>query len=109
LLRLDEYLHGSLEKDNGLVSIEWFGPGGEAMDEHAWSGSSALCFVISENRGGATISRVAVILNGSDSGEDFILPGDRQWRLEFASTDGVGLESGTVSLAARSVALAAVG
>jgi glycogen operon protein len=106
LLRLDEYLHGSLEKDDGLVSIEWFAPGGEAMDELAWSGSSALCFVITENRAGAVVARVAVLLNGSDSAQSFVLPESDGWRLEFTSADGAGLESGTVSLPALSAALA---
>jgi glycogen operon protein len=109
LLRLDEYLHGSLEKDDGLVRIEWFAPGGEAMDEHAWSGSSALCFVLSESCNGTIVSRAAVMLNGSDSAQSFVLPGDEGWRLEFASTDGVGLESQAVSLPPMSVAFAVAG
>ena len=109
LLRLDEYLHGWLERDDGLVSIEWFAPGGEAMDEHAWSGSSALCFVISESREGAILSRVAVMLNGSDSEQSFVLPESESWRLEFSSGSGVGVDSGTLTLPSMSVALAVVG
>jgi glycogen operon protein len=107
LLRLGEYLHGSLDTGDGLINIEWFGPGGVAMDEHAWSGNGALCFVISESRrDNGLASSVAVLVNGSDKGEDFVLPGDRQWQLEFCSAVEASAASPVISVPALSVALA---
>ena len=106
LLRLGDYLHGSLETDQGLIHIDWFAPGGEMMNEHSWSGNGSLCFVIAETQDTATVSRVAVMINGADNGCEFLLPGDGAWRLDFCSGAEASLDGRSVSLPALSVALA---
>jgi len=110
LLRLGEYLHGTLDTGEELIRIEWFAPGGQAMDEYAWAGSKALSFVISRTRHDSeSCSRAAVFINGSGNSQEFQLPGGQPWQLEFCSSEHAGLAARSVSVPAQSIALATAG
>ena len=106
LLRLGEYLHGCLESAGGIIEIHWFSATGEEMSEHAWSDSSEICVVLSEQRSNGTRQDVAIMVNGSGSDCEFRLPESIDWRLAFDSSDTAGIDGHTVSMPARSIALA---
>ena len=101
LLRLGQYLHGSLETDSGVLEISWLTPDGKPKADEAWENSRALCLLISKS-GTSETSSVAILINGSDTAREFSLPSLGKWRLAFSTSTS---EKPATTLDALSVAL----
>ena len=86
LVRLREYLHGSLETDGGLMEISWLTPDGELKTDEAWENGRAFCMLISESGAGGKMS-AAILINGTDTACEFSLPSLGEWRLAFSTSD----------------------
>ena len=88
LLRLQEYVHGRLDTNHGVVEIEWLKPDGRAMSDHDWSSARAFCVVLYETKSAEGLSAAAILINGSDTASVFDLPalrGAGDWHMAFSS------------------------
>jgi len=85
LLRLEEYVPGSLETENGHLEIEWLGSDGEPMTGDGWACARAFCKLIS-GFGTETRSSVAILINGRDARCEFSLPSIGGWQLAFSTS-----------------------
>jgi pullulanase/glycogen debranching enzyme len=101
LVRLAQYLHGSLETGSGTLEISWLTPDGEPKADEAWEDGRAFCMLISESGTGGKMS-VAILVNGTDTPCEFILPSLGEWRLAFSTSDS---ERPATTLGALSIAL----
>ncbi len=86
LVRLEQYLHGSLETDSGILEISWLTPDGEPKADEAWENGRAFCMLISESGTGGKMS-IAILINGTDTACEFSLPSLGEWRLAFSTSD----------------------
>ena len=105
LLKIGEYVHGTLQTDDSLIEIGWYSAEGQAMDEHAWSGNAEICVVLSETGNDGSASAVAVVINGSLATHDFQIPGGQDWRLAFSSSDDARLGERVLTMPERAIAL----
>ena len=101
LVRLEQYLHGRLETDSGILEISWLTPDGEPKADDAWENGRAFCMLVSESGDGGKMS-AAILINGSDTDCEFSLPALGEWRLAFSTSD---IERPTTTLGALSIAL----
>ncbi|MBT8101581.1 MAG: glycogen debranching protein GlgX, partial [Gammaproteobacteria bacterium] len=63
LLRLDDYVHGTLQKAGSTIDIRWINREGETKRSDEWAVSHAFSVVIEEKRAADPASRVAVLIN----------------------------------------------
>ena len=101
LVRLEQYLHGSLETDSGTLETSWLTPDGERKADEAWENGRAFCMLISESGTGEKMS-MAILINGTDTACEFSLPSLGEWRLAFSTSDS---ERIATTLGALSIAL----
>lgn len=101
LLRLEQYLHGRLETDMGILEISWLTPDGKPKTDEAWENGRAFCMLISSSGTDGEAS-VAVLVNGTDTECNFSLPSLGEWRLAFSTSD---YKRPATSLLALSIAL----
>jgi glycogen operon protein len=114
LLRLPEYVHGTLDRDGATIRIDWFNQQGDAKQGAEWADSRAFTKVISEARDDGVVSAIAILVNADDQPARMRLArGGPQldWRLAWCSASkGVGFDDGsTVSLPGRCIALLRAG
>ena len=101
LVRLRQYVHGSLETESGYWKIEWLSPSGAPKTDDCWAIGRAFCMMMSES--GADIkSSVAILINGSDVACEFSMPSIGEWQLAFSTS--ADAQNGT-TLDAMSIAL----
>ena len=110
LLRLPQYVHGTLERSDGSVRIDWINQFGDTKQEAEWAHSRAFTKVITHSRHDGGKSAVAIIVNAHDHKAEMRLSrGEARypWRVAFCSArQNPRLdESGRVTVAARSIAL----
>lgn len=110
LLRIEDYVHGSLERDNSLVEIHWINKHGEIKQSDEWAGSRAFSVLIEEKFGDGGYDAVALFINRYDETTPLKLPKsveEREWHIAFSSSaSGDALLDGTlVTVPALSVAL----
>ena len=110
LLRLPQYVHGTLELPDGSVRIDWINQFGDTKQEAEWAHSRAFTKVITHSRHDGSKSAVAIIVNAHDHKAEMRLSrGEARypWRVAFCSArQNPRLdESGRVTVAARSIAL----
>ena len=110
LLRLQQYVHGALERDDGVVRIDWLNQQGDTKQDPEWSDSRAFTKVISHLRNDGSENAVAILVNAHDHDAHMRLTRDepqREWRVVFCSADDTGEfeESGTVLMHGQSLAL----
>ena len=110
LLRLPQYVHGTLELPDGSVRIDWINQFGDTKQEAEWAHSRAFTKVITHSRHDGGKSAVAIIVNAHDHKAEMRLSrGEARypWRVAFCSArQNPRLdESGRVTVAARSIAL----
>jgi len=74
LLRLQDYVHGTLETGDERFEIKWLRQDGEPMSDHNWSAERAFCKLLSATNASGEISAVAILVNASDSVVEFQLP-----------------------------------
>ncbi len=110
LLRLPEYVHGTLEHEDGIVHIDWINQQGDTKQGTEWADSRAFTKVITHIRGDGGESGVAILLNAHDDAAHMRLSRStrhREWRVAFSSaTDTIEFEDErTVLVPGRSIAL----
>jgi len=101
LFRLQQYVHGSLETENGRWEVDWLSASGTPMTDDGWADDRAFCMMMSESSAGRKTS-VAILINGSDATCEFDLPAIGEWQLAFSTS--AATRSGT-ELEALSFAL----
>lgn len=110
LLRLPRYVHGPLQIDGGVTTIDWINQQGHTKQGPEWADSRAFSKVISHLSTGGRESAVAILVNAHDHETHMRLTRGtrrREWRVAFCSAGDV-LEfedGGTVLMPARSIAL----
>lgn len=101
LVRLEQYLHGSLETDSGTLEISWLTPDGEPKADDAWENGRAFCMLVSESGTDGKMS-AAILINGTDTVCEFTLPSLGEWQLAFSTSD---IERPATTVGALSIAL----
>jgi glycogen operon protein len=101
LLWLRQFVHGSLETEDGRWEIDWLNPSGAPMTDADWAGDRAFCMMMSE-LGAGKKSSVATLINGSDVACEFSLLTNSEWQLAFSTSATTGSET---MLEALSIAL----
>jgi glycogen operon protein len=110
LLRLPQYVHGTLALNDGVVSIDWINQQGNVKQGSEWADSRALTKVISSTRRDGRKAAVAILVNAHDDAALMRLSRDNrrnEWRVAFCSAGDVleFEEAGTVLMPAHSIAL----
>ena len=110
LLRLPEYVHGTLEHEDGIVRIDWINQQGDTKQGTEWADSRAFTKVITQTRGDGGESAVAILLNAHDESAHMRLSRSthhRDWHVAFCSAlDEIEFEDErTVLVPAHSIAL----
>lgn len=110
LLRIEDYVHGSLERSDSLVEIHWINKQGEIKQSKEWAGSRAFSVLIEEKFGDGGYSAVAIFINRYDETTRLLLPKNAEkssWHVAFSSAaDKTDMLDGhAVNVPALSVAL----
>jgi glycogen operon protein len=88
LLRLPEYVHGSLSLTEGSIRIDWINQDGYKKQEPEWAHSRAFTKVISRRNRDATETAIAILINAHDDPSTMRLARSdraREWRIAFCS------------------------
>jgi glycogen operon protein len=110
LLRLHQYVHGKLQREDGVVTIDWINQQGDAKHSSEWADSRAFTKVISHARSDGSESAVAILLNAHDHLAHMRLSRSstsHAWQPAFCSaTSNIEFEDErTVLMPPRSIAL----
>ena len=105
LLRVREYVHGTLLTEHGEVAIKWLRPDGREMSEQDWGATHTFSVAITEKRESGDTSAVAILLNRAEKKTDFALLQDFDWTLEFASDPEARLDERTAKMPALAIAI----
>ncbi len=109
LLRIEDYVHGSLERDDRLVEIHWINKDGEIKQSEEWAESRAFSVLIEEKFGDGGYGAVAVFINRYDETTRLRLPKNAEatsWHIAFSSSAETAiLDDKAISVPALSVAL----
>jgi len=110
LLRLPQYVHGTLELAEGTVQIDWINQYGETKQEAEWAHSRAFTKEISCANHDGSESAVAILVNAHDHEADMRLSRSdrvRDWRIAFCSAteQPQTSDSRNVTMPAQSIAL----
>jgi len=110
LLRLESYLHGSLDTGSSSIRIDWCNQAGDIKQEEEWASSRAFSVLIAETKLNGSRNAVAILINGADHENTLSLPALAQfsnWRLAFASCrqDEAVMAGLELSLPAKCMAL----
>jgi len=109
-LRLESYLHGSLDTGSSSIRIDWCNQAGDIKQEEEWASSRAFSVLIAETKLNGSRNAVAILINGADHENTLSLPALAQfsnWRLAFASCrqDEAVMAGLELSLPAKCMAL----
>ncbi len=110
LLRLNDYVHGTLELRDRTIDIHWLNSDGDSKQSEEWAGSRAFTVLIEESAPGGNHDAVAIVINGRDEDAELKLPlfgATTEWRIAFASCadDSAAISGPELSLPALSIAL----
>ena len=110
LLRIDEYVHGSLDRQTDTLQTEWLNPAGEAKHSDEWAGGRTFTMLITAIGQQERVQRVAVAINGHHEDVTMRFPPPKNaegWRLVFttAETGRASWENQALRLQDRSIAL----
>ncbi len=109
LLRIEDYVHGSLERDDSLVEIHWINKDGEIKQSEEWAESRAFSVLIEEKFGDGGYGAVAIFINRYDETTRLRLPKNAEatsWHVAFSSSAETAiLDDKAISVPALSVAL----
>jgi len=103
LLRLQEYVHGRLEIEDGLIEIQWLRPDGQQMSADDWVETRAFCAVLSDAK-----STAAILINAADSTVTFSLPSNASnsvWQRAFSSSTECLVSEQTATLPELTISL----
>jgi len=88
LLRIDEYLHGTLSREGSTVKNYWLNKYGEIKRSDQWAVSDAFIALIEEISGTAGITAIAILINRYHKRTIQKLPSSSlatNWRVVFSS------------------------
>ncbi len=88
LLRLDQYVHGTLEKGGRRISIGWINPDGAMRTEEDWSFGHAFGVLLTDEHDGELVAAGALYCNawhGQLPIELPIIDEPLDWHVEFCS------------------------
>jgi glycogen operon protein len=110
MLRLQSYLHGTIDTGASEVSIRWCNQDGDPKQDEEWTASRAFSVIIDEKMNDGSHRAAAILINGADHDNRLGLPASdvfRQWRFAWLSCREIEakLSSATVSLPGCSIAL----
>ena len=110
LLRLPQYVHGTLELPEGVVRIDWINQFGDTKQEAEWAHSRAFTKVIRLTRHDGSASAVAILINAHEHAAEMRLSrgeASDEWRVAFCSArqDPELDEPLKVTVPAQSIAL----
>jgi len=110
LLRLPRYVHGPLDLDGTITTIDWINQQGHTKQGSEWADSRAFSKVISQTAVNGRESAVAILVNAHDHETHMRLTRTNlrhEWRIAFCSAGDV-LEfeaGGTVLMSGHTIAL----
>ena len=110
-LRSEKFLHGATDH-GGLADTAWFDEAGAALTPDSWSDGAAQLLMLRRavvDAARDAVDVTLVLVNGSDTDRDFMLPAiDGGWRFEFGSDgDAVREPGAALRVPSRSVSLLA--
>ena len=110
LLRLQQFVHGTLELPDGSVRVDWINQEGDAKQGTEWAHSRAFTKVITRVHKDGNESKIAILINAHDDAAEMRLSrsGTRHdWRIVFCSAEeGFELDGDrTVAMPDQSIAL----
>ena len=110
LLRLQQYVHGTLELPDGVVRVDWVNQEGRTKQGEEWARSRAFSKIITRTQTDERESAIAVLINAHDRAAKMRLSRSRirhDWRVAFCSADEeIELnDAGEVTLPGSSIAL----
>lgn len=110
LLRLQQFVHGTLELPDGEIRIDWINQEGETKQGTEWAHSRAFTKVITRTRKDGSDSKIAILINAHHHPAQMRLSrsGTRHnWRIVFCSAEeGFELDGErTVDIPEQSMAL----
>ena len=110
LLRLPQYVHGTLELPDGVARIDWINQQGDEKQAAEWADSRAFTKVITHTRTDDSESAVAILVNAHHHAAHMRLsrsPRKHDWRVAFCSStvEIVFEDEHTVLMPERSIAL----
>ncbi|MDH3620377.1 MAG: glycogen debranching protein GlgX [Gammaproteobacteria bacterium] len=110
LLRLPQYVHGTLETAEGTVRIDWINQYGDTKQEAEWSHSRAFTKVITCSKHDGSETAVSILVNAHDHEAEMRLSRServRDWRIAFCSAKEEPQldESRNITMPAQSIAL----
>ena len=88
LLRLQEYVHGSLELESGVVRVDWINQDGDTKQATEWAHSRAFSKIISRAKKDESESAIAILINAHHHPARMRLSRrgiSRNWRVAFCS------------------------
>lgn len=114
LLRLQQFVHGTLELPDGAVRVDWMNQEGDTKQGTEWAHSRAFTKVISCRKEDGSESAVAILVNAHHHTADMRLSRServRDWRIAFCSSREEPQldDSRKVTMPAHSVALLVAG
>jgi len=114
LLRLPQYVHGTLGLADSIVRIDWINQFGDSKHETEWAHSRAFTKVISNRKHDGSESAVAILVNAHEESAEMRLSRSdtvRDWRLAFCSSkkEPQLKDSRDVTMPAQSIALLVAG
>ncbi len=90
LLRIGDYIHGSLKSGNNDIEISWINRDGEHKHDDEWTYSRAFTLQIECSNNHEHVSVIAIAINGHHGPSTLYLPaleGAGSWRIAFTSCD----------------------
>ena len=110
LLRLQQFVHGTLELPDGSVRVDWINQEGDTKQGAEWAHSRAFTKVITRMHKDGSESKIAILINAHHDNAQMRLSRSgtqHDWRIVFSSAEeGFELNGGrTVTMPVQSIAL----
>ncbi|MBT8100164.1 MAG: glycogen debranching enzyme GlgX, partial [Gammaproteobacteria bacterium] len=105
LLRVDRWIHGEQDLDDGRAHIAWLQPNGEHMDDHHWTETRSLGVLLNRFQEGHLADAVLLLINASNDECRFALPDDCAWQIAFSTDETTNKPSNGCLLSGQALAV----
>ncbi|MDH3338600.1 MAG: hypothetical protein OEM76_12365, partial [Gammaproteobacteria bacterium] len=105
LLRLRQFVHGTLATEGGEIEIRWRRPDGQDMPDQDWEQTRSFAVAVKEGKCDGETAAVTLLFNGSHTATDFELPVQHDWQLAFASDADACLQGRVAELPQQTIAI----
>lgn len=105
LLRLRQFVHGTLATEGGEIEIRWLRPDGQDMPDQDWEQTRSFAVAVKEGKCDGETAAVTLLFNGSHTATDFELPVQHDWQLAFASDADACLQGRVAELPQQTIAI----